>query len=85
MVMAFFGLGTAPLMVLTGLGAALATPSLRGKLMKVAAVCIFLTGCITLSRAYAGFTAEVGTDAIRTNCAACAESGPQPVRLGREK
>lgn len=77
LVMAFFGLGTAPLMVLTGLGAALATPALRGRLMKFAAVCIFLTGCITLSRAYAGFTAEVGSGSIRANCAACVDSATE--------
>jgi sulfite exporter TauE/SafE len=73
LVMAFFGLGTIPLMVLTGLGAGLATPSMRQRMMKIAAICIFLTGCITLSRAYAGFTAAISPDAIRANCSACIE------------
>lgn len=69
--MAAFGLGTFPLLLLTGLGAGLASPHLRGQVMKLAAVCVILTGLITLSRAYTGFTAKADGAVIRANCAAC--------------
>jgi sulfite exporter TauE/SafE len=70
--MAAFGLGTFPMLLVTGMGVGLASPHLRGKVMKLAAVCVLFTGLITLSRAYTGFTAQVIGSEIRADCAACA-------------
>ncbi|MBI1323049.1 hypothetical protein GC170_07660 [bacterium] len=70
--MAAFGLGTFPMLLVTGMGAGLASPHFRGQVMKLAAVCVLFTGLITLSRAYTGFTAEAVGSEIRANCAACA-------------
>lgn len=69
--MAAFGAGTFPLMILTGMGAGVASPKLRSRVMKIAAVCLFFTGCITLSRAYSGFMAEVHNGRVQADCAAC--------------
>jgi sulfite exporter TauE/SafE len=49
-IMALFGAGTAPLMMLTGLGAALLTIKVRTRLMRLAACCVMLTGLITVGR-----------------------------------
>jgi len=72
--MAAFGLGTFPMLLFTGMGVGLASPRLRGRVMKLAAVCVVVTGLITLSRAYTGFTAELTGSGIRANCAACVDS-----------
>lgn len=45
-----FGAGTAPLMILTGAGGSLLSHSARRHLMRVAAVCVMLTGLISLAR-----------------------------------
>lgn len=75
--MAVFGLGTLPLMLVAGMGAGVASPQLRGRVMKLAAICLFLTGCVTLSRAYAGYLAENHDGRIQADCAACVVI-PQP-------
>jgi sulfite exporter TauE/SafE len=71
LMMAAFGLGTFPMLLVTGMGASLASPHFRGRMMKIAAVCVLLTGFVTLSRAYTGFTAEAVGAEIRANCIAC--------------
>jgi sulfite exporter TauE/SafE len=45
-----FGAGTAPIMILTGAGGSLLSHSARRHLMRVAAVCVLLTGLISLAR-----------------------------------
>jgi sulfite exporter TauE/SafE len=45
-----FGAGTAPIMILTGAGGSLLSLSARRHLMRVAAVCVLLTGLISLAR-----------------------------------
>ncbi|MDZ4780346.1 MAG: sulfite exporter TauE/SafE family protein [Planctomycetia bacterium] len=51
-VMACFGLGTWPMMILTGAGASLVSVQTRRKLMFVAAWCVVATGAITIARGY---------------------------------
>ena len=53
-VMALFGLGTLPAMVLTGLGGALLSLGWRRRLFRLAAWCLLLTGLLALARG-AGF------------------------------
>jgi sulfite exporter TauE/SafE len=70
--MAAFGFGTIPLLFLAGMGAGVASPRLRGRVMKLAALCVILTGLITLSRAYTGFTATRENDQFKASCPYCA-------------
>jgi sulfite exporter TauE/SafE len=69
--MAAFGLGTIPLLFLAGMGAGVASPRLRGQVMKVAAVCVIVTGLVTLSRAYTGFTASRENGQFKSSCPYC--------------
>ena len=48
--MALFGAGTAPLMILVGAGGSLLSHASRRNLMRVSAVCVTLTGVISLAR-----------------------------------
>ncbi len=48
--MAAFGLGTVPLMVLTGTGASLVSMVTRRRLLRFAAWCVVLTGIVSLAR-----------------------------------
>ncbi len=48
--MAVFGLGTAPVMILTGLGGSLMSWTMRKRVFAVAAWCIVLTGVISIAR-----------------------------------
>ncbi|MFM7059054.1 MAG: sulfite exporter TauE/SafE family protein [Planctomycetota bacterium] len=45
-----FGLGTIPVMVLTGAGLSYATLGLRQRLLHLAAISVLLTGCLTMVR-----------------------------------
>jgi sulfite exporter TauE/SafE len=49
-IMALFGAGTAPLMVVTGLGSALLSVTARTRLLRLAACCVVVTGLITVGR-----------------------------------
>jgi sulfite exporter TauE/SafE len=49
-VMALFGSGTIPLMLLTGLGTSLVTVAVRLRLLRAAACCVIVTGAITMAR-----------------------------------
>ena len=66
-VMAAFGAGTAPVMLLTGLSAKLVTASAREKVLKFAAVCAILAGCAAMVRG-AAFLAAPATE---TGCPMC--------------
>jgi sulfite exporter TauE/SafE len=56
-VMLLFGLGTAPLLSAIGLGAGAASVSFRQKLLRAAAVCVMLTGLLTVYRGVAAASA----------------------------
>lgn len=49
-IMVAFGAGTAPVMILTGAGGSLLSHSARRHLLRVSAVCVLLTGLISLAR-----------------------------------
>lgn len=49
-IMALFGSGTIPLMVLAGAGASLLSLVTRARLLRVAACCVIITGILTISR-----------------------------------
>lgn len=48
--MVAFGIGTVPLMVLTGLGASILSTVARKRLFQVAGVCVLLTGLVAINR-----------------------------------
>jgi uncharacterized protein len=48
--MALFGAGTAPLMILTGIGSSLLSIRWRSRLLRLAALCVIVTGLITFGR-----------------------------------
>ncbi len=49
-IMALFGAGTVPVMMLTGAGASLLSITARARILKVAALCVILTGISAVSR-----------------------------------
>lgn len=51
-VMAAFGIGTVPLMVLAGLGSAALTVAIRKRVLRVAAICVAITGALTVYRGF---------------------------------
>jgi sulfite exporter TauE/SafE len=69
--MAAFGLGTVPLMMLTGLGSSVLTYAARRRVLRVAAVLVLLTGFLALGRGVAFWHAGDSS-----SCPACA--GRQP-------
>lgn len=68
-VMALFGAGTVPLMVLAGLGASFLTVAVRGRVLKWAACCVIITGALATSRGL-WFAAHSGTGNT-ISCPAC--------------
>lgn len=65
LLMAAFGLGTAPVMVTTGCGGSLMTPTARRRLYAAAAWCLVATGAISIARGagfvrFTGWVAEQG-------------------------
>ena len=54
LIMGLFGLGTIPLMVITGVGGSLLSIMQRQRIVKIAAWCVVLTGLVTVARG-AGF------------------------------
>ena len=70
-VMAAFGAGTVPLMVLAGTTISLLSAVRRQQLMRMAAWCVVLTGVVTLARG-AGFLSLPGTKSA-PKCPFCAE------------
>lgn len=71
-VMACFGLGTVPLMVLTGLSTALLSLVTRRRMMQCAAWCVVLTGMLTVARGAAFLRVDETRDAAPA-CPLCAE------------
>ncbi len=70
-VMGLFGAGTAPLMILTGVGTALLSLKARSQLLRLAACCVVVTGLITVGRGV-GWARPSGTTAPPT-CPFCSE------------
>lgn len=73
--MAAFGLGTVPVMVLTGLGASALSLAARRRLFRVAGICVVATGLLAVGR---GWTAlSRAGDGDGPSCPAC-ESREEP-------
>ncbi|MCA9050647.1 MAG: sulfite exporter TauE/SafE family protein [Planctomycetaceae bacterium] len=72
LIMLSFGLGTVPVMLLTGAGLTMTSLNLRRRLMKAAAVCVLVTGVLTVSRGIAFASASGKTDEL-PECPFCAE------------
>lgn len=68
--MAAFGLGTAPLMVLTGGGATLLSLAGKRRLLILAAWCVVATGAISIAR---GVSVLSSTEEARASCPLCRE------------
>lgn len=75
-VMLAFGLGTIPLMVLTGVGAMLLKVATRERLMKAAAWCVILTGLLTVWRGGAFLKAANRSPQDREQAVACPLCSP---------
>lgn len=75
--MAAFGLGTSPALILTGLGAGLLSLRARQRVLRVAAVCVVLTGLVSIGRG-AGYLGTPGRDSA-SGCPVCrSEVGAEP-------
>ena len=70
--MVVFGLGTVPLMVVVGIGGRLLSALDRGRLYRVAAWCVVLTGAISVARGAVQLNAP--TDVATAPCPLCVES-----------
>jgi sulfite exporter TauE/SafE len=70
LLMAAFGLGTVPVMLLTGTGLSLASLTLRQKLMKAAAICVLVTGLLTMGRGIT-FAANSAAESPAESCPFC--------------
>lgn len=70
--MALFGLGTAPVMVLTGCGGSLLSLAARRHVLRVAAWCVVLTGVISIARGCGFLTLMVQAAGVDPeNCPFC--------------
>lgn len=69
LLMTMFGLGTAPLMIGVGWGASLIGLAARQRILKVAACCVLLTGCLTVIRG--GGSLRANTPAAPPVCPFC--------------
>ncbi len=72
LLMISFGLGTIPVMLVTGAGLTMTTLSVRQRLMKVAAVCVLITGMLTMGRGIV-FAANSTTKPPQEACPFCIE------------
>jgi len=69
-VMALFGAGTWPMMILAGTGVSLIGPRARRRVLQVAAWCVMLTGAITLARGLGYLDLPFGNDTVKA-CPFC--------------
>ena len=68
--MACFGAGTVPLMVLAGSGGSLLTLASRQKILRLAAICVVVTGLISLTRGAAALNPR-GAPGTASTCPLC--------------
>ena len=67
--MVAFGLGTMPLMVLAGSGAALVPPATRVRLLRLAAWCVVIVGLLSLARGFSGLS--LPAEDAQVSCPLC--------------
>lgn len=72
--MSLFGLGTLPIMVLTGCGGNLLGLASRRRLLHVAAWCVVVTGALSIARGAAFLRSDAQVAAA--GCPACAQTAP---------
>ncbi len=70
LIMLCFGLGTIPIMLVTGAGLSIATIGIRQKLLRVAGISVLITGLMTTARGVA-FAANIGTQTAAEACPLC--------------
>lgn len=81
-IMAVFGLGTIPLMVLTGVGTSLLTIAARRRLLRAAAFCVIATGVITVTRGVG--SARASSISGEPRCPLCAPAADN-IAKGQEQ
>ena len=70
LLMAVFGFGTIPVMLITGAGLTFASLTLRRRLMKMAAICVLITGTLTVGRGIV-FAANASAERPEETCPFC--------------
>ncbi len=70
-IMAAFGFGTMPIMLLTGMGFSMATLRTRQQLLRVAAICVIITGMMTFGRGIAFASASARATSQTTASQLC--------------
>lgn len=78
LIMTSFGLGTIPVMLVTGAGLSLASLKLRERLMKTAAFCVLITGLLTVGRGIT-FAANASEEKPEEACPFCEAAKKEPV------
>jgi sulfite exporter TauE/SafE len=73
LIMILFGAGTAPLMLMTGAGASLLSYTRRQSLLRVSAICVFLTGLVSIARGM--FFLQIWGVPEAARCLLCGPSG----------
>ena len=68
-----FGLGTIPVMLITGAGLSMATIGLRKNLLRVAGIAVLVTGILTTVRGIA-FAASRNVQSVTDACPLCEKS-----------
>ena len=71
LLMAAFGMGTVPVMLMSGAGLTMASLQLRQRIMKFAAACVLVTGLLTIGRGIA-FAASASAHTSQDACPLCA-------------
>jgi sulfite exporter TauE/SafE len=71
--MSLFGAGTAPLMILAGVGGSLLSHAARRNLLRISAVCVTLTGLISIARGILFVQFPGAPEVVR--CVLCGSSG----------
>ncbi len=74
LVMVSFGMGTIPVMLITGMGFSLATLNVRKQLLRLSAVCVLTTGIMTAGRGIA-FASQSRQSEILPACPVCELTG----------
>ncbi|MFY9254825.1 MAG: sulfite exporter TauE/SafE family protein [Fuerstiella sp.] len=77
LLMTAFGLGTVPVMLVTGVGLTMASLKMRQRLMKAAAVCVLVTGVLAVGRGIA-FAANSNSEKPQEACPFCAAKDSAP-------
>lgn len=72
LLMVAFGMGTVPVMLVTGAGLTMASLQMRQKLMKFAAICVLMTGILTVGRGIV-FAANSAAEKPEEACPFCAD------------